>query len=174
MDFCSICGLDAGQVWQAVYGSPLLARAGLGTGAETFGNRNGKVNTIEFYDGAFSKGLSLLDNAIHEFGHLFAHHVGYVGDVQRPYSDLINTIITDNTGAQIAGGQVRTDDGYRSAGLPSQQHRGVAGGEDFADMFLNWSLNSFAQDERGAGVARYGWMNSNMPGWIALAVNGNN
>jgi hypothetical protein len=173
LDFCLICGLDAGRAWQAVYGNPLLARAGPGTGAETFGNRNGKVNTIEFYDGAFSKGLSLLNNAIHEFGHLFAHHVGYVGGVQRPYNDLINTTIRDTNGAQIAGGRTRTSDGYRSTGLPWQQHARVAGGEDFADMFLNWSLDSFAQDEAGAGSARYGWINSNMPSWIALAVSGN-
>ena len=36
--------------------------------------------------------------------------------------------------------------------------------EDFADMFLNWAFDSFADDPMGE--ARYAWMEENMADWI--------
>ncbi len=87
-------------------------------------------------------------------------------------------------GLQIAGGGLRTEYGYRPGEppflrRPYQQHLLAddlpirVSGEDFADMFLNWTHNTFADDPDGYGEARYTWMNSRMPGWLALAINGN-
>jgi hypothetical protein len=168
---CLLCGFKApGQAWQAVYEPVTITRIeqSRGYGAQTFGHRN----TIEFYNEAFTvRNLGFhVQHPLHEFGHLFAWHAGR----QQPYRDLQNTqIIVDDV--QIAGGNMRTAHGYqpgyrRGTSLPWQQHAGACCGEDFADMFLNWGLNSFANNP--AGAARYDWMNANMPRWIALAVHG--
>ena len=166
---CLLCGFNArGQAWQAVYGSVTVTwvEQRRGYGAQTFGYRN----TIEFYNDAFTvRTLGFhVQHPLHEFGHLFAWHA----DRQQPYRDLQNTQIIVG-GEQIAGGNIRTAHGYqpgyrRGMSLPWQQHAGACCGEDFADMFLNWALNSFANNP--AGAARYDWMNANMPRWIALAV----
>jgi hypothetical protein len=81
-------------------------------------------------------------------------------------------------GTRIAGGgwpnlpYQRTNRGYATAGFPWQQHPAtVQGGatpsEDFADMFLGWAYNHFANN--AAGAARYNWMSTNMVEWITLA-----
>jgi hypothetical protein len=50
---------------------------------------------------------------------------------------------------------------------PWQQNTKDEDGEEFADMFLNWVFDSFANDP--AGAARYNWMDENMADWIYYA-----
>jgi hypothetical protein len=183
-DFSSLHQFSGpGQAWQAVFGSVTVDRIdpqdnNPAWGAETFGDRN----TIEFYEAGFTvRELGFhIQHPLHEFGHLFAYHAA----TQQPYRDLNNAQITaagfNIAGGGFGGGYVRTALGYRSGtvgNLPWQQSGRATPNEDFADMFLNWTLGSFVNSTlrpRGtaAGRARYRWMNANMPGWIALAVDG--
>jgi len=109
-------------------------------------------------------------NAAHEMGHLFAQRAG-----RQPYNDLDAASIALSDGTPIAGGgwawgYQRTNNGYvltNGRTWPWQQNTAATANEDFADMFLGWSYNHFASD--AAGAARYGWMQSHMPGWIDLA-----
>ena len=131
-------------------------------------------------DPAYLRGGS--QNTAHELGHAFAQLTG-----EQPYNDLNAAQISyTNERGQIipvAGGgwpnrrYQHTALGYASSRGPWQQHPATMGGgipshEDFADMFLGWSYNHFANDFAGAGTARNNWMNANMPRWIALAVAG--
>jgi hypothetical protein len=123
-------------------------------------------------------GAITVQNVVHELGHAFAQRAG-----RQPYRDLDAAQITyvdPMTGdiVAVAGGgwgtgYVRTAEGYvltNGRTLPWQQNTSATANEDFADMFLGWSYNRFAPD--AAGVARYQWMATNMPRWIALAVAG--
>ena len=177
LDLCSICGLGAGQAWQAVMGAVVGSRV---QRDEYYTGKDGKQhpvgawtdganNTIEFYNAAFDVSF-MVQHPLHEFGHLFAWHA----NGQQPYRDIQG--VTVNIGRDyVFGGQGRTSLGYQTGrnngNWPWQQHSGDCCGEDFADMFLNWNLQSFAPNDYGQ--VRYDWMNANMPRWIALTVNGN-
>ncbi len=113
-------------------------------------------------------------NTAHELGHALAQLLG-----GRPYDDLNATMIVDALGNDVAGGSggtyIRTNNGYvltNGSTWSWQQNTDATANEDFADMFLNWSYNSFDNDPAGAGDARYQWMSANMPSWIELAVTG--
>lgn len=73
------------------------------------------------------------------------------------------------------GTWIRTEDGYCSSGRPCMQHpltmddAGLSSGEDYADMFMNWVQNSFADNAKGD--ARFKWMDSHMGNWVYLSVN---
>ena len=71
-----------------------------------------------------------------------------------------------------------TESGYGSDTYPCQYHyykpngglmdqESESAGEEFADIFLNWSLGGFVNNTRGNLLKN--WMNTNMPNWIALA-----
>jgi hypothetical protein len=174
-----LSGLSDGDSFQAVFGSVNMIRIQRDAGfpAETFGaTRNPSRNDIEFYNSAFTRRGGFSEHLVlHELGHLFAGHANR----QQPYGDLANgQIVTD--GDQIAGGGIRTAQGYLPGQInrrPWQQNFRTTGtdfqisGEDFADMYLNWNLKSFASNP--AGEARRRWMDSRMRGWTVLAVNGN-
>ena len=117
-------------------------------------------------------------NTVHELGHAFAQRAG-----RQPYGDLqaarISYINERGEEVIVAGGgwpglgYQRTDNGYvltNGQRWPWQQSAVQTANEDFADMFLGWAYNHFADDP--AGAARYQWMAANMPHWIALAVSG--
>jgi len=169
---CSLCGYSSGgKAFQAVFGSVTMQRVD----EDICCMKTDRFqNTIIVWNDAFK--YNLLFNTIHEFGHLFAHHANN----QQPYDELINTP-TKVDGVLVFGGHTRTDYGYKpgpgGSQFPYQQHPCCIpgydpawGGEDFADMFLNWSLNSFANNSYG--TARYNWIDVNMPRWISLAVSG--
>jgi hypothetical protein len=96
----------------------------------------------------------------------------------QPYEILHRSTITAEsngniihvTGINDMGVFERTDNGYRSTGMPWEQHGmsmdkyGNTPNEDFADMFLNWAFDSFADDPMGE--ARYDWMEENMAEWF--------
>jgi hypothetical protein len=102
----------------------------------------------------------------------------------RPYSELSGEEIVAEVDGEIVhvagrppgGGYQRTDLGYATLGTPWQQHSLRWGGgdpsgntvnEDYADMFLGWAYDGFADDP--AGDARYGWMENHMAEWIEQA-----
>ncbi len=160
-----------GELFSRVFGrvdfhrSP--QRCGTGCWAETWAPR------ITVYANAPEGGYTF-QNAAHELGHFFAQRAG-----RQPYYDLNAAQIgyIDSTGevVRIAGGgwgteYVRTPRGYAGPFPGWQQSTVQTANEDFADMFLGWSYNHFAND--AAGAVRYQWMAENMPDWIALAVAG--
>jgi hypothetical protein len=119
-------------------------------------------------------GAITVQNVVHELGHAFAQRAG-----GQPYRDLnaaqIGYTRPDGQVIQVAGGgwgagYVRTSKGYAGPFPGWQQSTVRTANEDFADMFLGWAYNHFADDP--AGAARYQWMAVNMPRWIALAVAG--
>ncbi|MGC8788241.1 MAG: hypothetical protein ACP5Q1_12525, partial [Anaerolineae bacterium] len=110
-----------------------------------------------------------MQNAGHEMGHVFDNRTGRqaradLAAEQISYMDANGQVIW------VAGaGQFLNNAGYATAGPPWQQNNnpalgGNSSGEEFADMFLGWAYNHFAND--AAGVARYKWIQSHMPGWI--------
>jgi len=114
-------------------------------------------------------------------GHLLAQRTGWGRGNWQAYADLSAARITyadPDTGqvVPVAGGgwgtgYVRTLYGYATERGPWQQNWWSATpNEDFADMFLGWAYNHFADNL--AGTARYQWMNTNMPLWMALTVSG--
>jgi len=114
-------------------------------------------------------------NAAHELGHLLAQRTGWSRGTYQAYADLNAAQIELDNGTIIAGGgwpglgYQRTDLGYATLESPWQQNWWTpTPNEDFADMFLGWAYNHFADNP--AGAARYQWMNVNMPRWMTLAV----
>lgn len=68
----------------------------------------------------------------------------------------------------------RTTRGYRSDDYPDVQHpltdNGNTSGEDFADMYLNYTRDTFSSDDYGR--ARYLWMVGNMASWMETISSG--
>jgi hypothetical protein len=140
-----------------------------GNGCWAWSNR--PVNgTIQVYVQTVGHGHYTALNAAHELGHIFDRRTGN----DHASADLGATRIELDDGTLIAGGNPyqRTNLGYATAGFPWQQHSaaipgGATPSEDFADMFLGWAYNHFANN--AAGAARYNWMSTNMAEWITLA-----
>lgn len=119
---------------------------------------------------------------VHELGHTFNANYNSLGVT--PYAALGSASITTAQGMWVAGLHYvdevwkwdRNPDfaGYYSNGAPAVYHGsatwddwnspGVAVGEEFADMYMNWAFNSFTVDS--AGQARFAWMSSNMGQWL--------
>lgn len=171
--------LAPSQVFKKVFGQTeirLNATGGLGCQRAGFGfecgaGTGGRLH--EYYQGGL---------IIHEFGHVFNARIANNDHALTPYNLLGQTTIVDDLGRHVTGLDngvfTRTDRGYRPSddpqgwGSPYQQHSLAMGDgnnthEDFADMFLNWTYNSFADDS--AGRARYNWMASNMALWVSQA-----
>ncbi len=118
-----------------------------------------------------------LHQITHEFGHQFDRAIQGVGSGVLGRSTII-TPGGDYVSGVTGGNYVRSPNGYAHGGnMPGVSHiidnnnSNCYGGspcEDFADMFMNWTWNSF--DSGTMGAARYGWMDSYMGSWIALAV----
>ncbi len=174
---CTLCALNGkGEVFRAIIGNWAIKRVDENPpwGADT----DGGTKTIQYYNVMFdTNALDDYQNPAHEFGHAFDVAASY-----RPRHDLINTQVIAG-GERIAGGteDFRTNYGYQFDGkhyFPWQQHGlnfppppvglPLGGGEDFADMFMNWLGSTFTRDTYG--TARFNWINTNMPDWIALAV----
>jgi hypothetical protein len=155
------------QVFGRVDFHRVSAQCETGCWAETW------VPRITIYANAPEGGYTF-QNAAHELGHFFAQRAG-----RQPYHDLnaaqIGYTLPDGEVIQVAGGgwgagYARTSKGYAGPFPGWQQSTVRTANEDFADMFLGWAYNHFADDP--AGAARYQWMAVNMPRWIALAVAG--
>jgi len=134
--------------------------------------------------------------AAHELGHAFNYALYPNTTDNRSYGQGIIDLALEGVwvkGERIAGnvkgmyavdvdpvtGEVyylRTSAGYRSGlysvdGGPYQQNATSAVSEDFADMFMNWTYDTFAANDYGD--ERYYWMDSHMSTWISLAVANN-
>ncbi|MBI1800890.1 MAG: RHS repeat-associated core domain-containing protein [Chloroflexi bacterium] len=173
---CTLCGLKPGEAWRATFGQVKVIRVNRFDFEDTqsVGAYASSAHTIEFYNGAFQSAATgkaipfTVHHPLHEMGHLFDLNVAG----GRPSGDLSRDIITNGLGVPVVSHGSRVDGGF--APYPFQQNTFQnTSGETFADMFLNWNLNSFTRDPQGAGAALYTWMNSNMPGWIPLAVRNN-
>jgi RHS repeat-associated protein len=112
----------------------------------------------------------------HEIGHLFANRRSNI-----PYENLASAQQKDDIGFNIFGSftpgeYTRTTNGYKSGGIPDMYHgpktwsdwnsnaNNTGRNEDFADMFMNWTFDSFDYSSKahGAGTARMEWMTTNM------------
>jgi RHS repeat-associated protein len=170
---------NEGAAWAAVHGSVTVKATGR---RETYTNSQGNeveygaqttgAHGITFHDyttGVIPNGKyrqkdeDFVFNTIHEFGHLFAANTGTSN------SDFALADIRNAKGDKLDGGAgfIGGDD------FPYRQHPGARGGEEFADMYLNWVLGTFAQDKAGAGQARQTWMDNNATNWVTLAVASN-
>lgn len=125
----------------------------------------------------------LFHQITHEFGHQFDRAIGGNGR-----STLGNSAITLDDGRWVSGltptGYVRSVNGYVANKQPYVQHiiddnssecYGGSACEDFADMFMNWTWNSFSSptngdDQLGYGAVRYSWMDARMGRWVYMAV----
>jgi RHS repeat-associated protein len=125
---------------------------------------------------------------------LIAHELGHLFNTQAnglPYSDMGSASIYDATGAWVTGFHYdinegvyewdRSMAGYGSGCAPATYHGRCEGPngdlvwddwntvhEEYADMFLNWSFNSFVGP---AGAARYSWMEQRMWNWLSISLN---
>lgn len=128
---------------------------------------------------SFTSGKERLDPRLmaHELGHSFNAMYVNRGNADSPYNVLGKTTITDSAGNWLTGllydsqegvtEWVRGYDGYPLSSNgdyddPELYHGPVdwedanSVGEEYADMFMNWSFNSFLSS--AAGIARYNWM----------------
>lgn len=112
----------------------------------------------DFLTNPLAKGL-----LIHELGHRFMNNTGYV------WEDMAYSLgyYEGDTYIHVSGFNPetyrfeRTPRGYPLQGAPYEQHGCLSPyyhtyQEDFADMFMNWALGSFSDDE--AGRLRYEFM----------------
>jgi len=127
----------------------------------------------------------------HELGHTFAWTVAASGYVH-PYKSMQNMMIYDSSGEWVTGKSIGNsgwerglrgyDPGtYGDYRIPALYHgpfewgdwntlesggeyTGTAYNEEWADMFMNWSYNSFENSH--AGTARYSWMTTTISGFL--------
>jgi len=168
-------GMPDHQVFSQVFGSmtfTLLDNGATGTGCAAGGG-------FECDEGARGRLAEDTQRGLvtHELGHNFDHSIDAWGYGR---TMLSQTTIVDANGNYVegipfgGGAWARTDAGYRSDWFPDQQHPrrldnlGQTAGEGFADMFMNWVQNSFANDP--AGQARHNWMTVHMAEWVPKAM----
>jgi len=133
-----------------------------------------EIDTITFDNSINTERASIagiIRTVTHEFGHILDVRTGLSG------SGSMWTTINDLEGKYVTGVNgdgiwVRKNAGYGSDSYPDQMHPADKNGgqstiEEFADMFMNWVYDSFAQD--AAGDARFGFMTTNMADWVSSA-----
>jgi hypothetical protein len=101
---------------------------------------------------------------IHEVGHVFDHVVGLAPRAAVARAQGVDATFPDRGGA--------TPPNYAFAGrFPGwQQSTDVRPGEEFADMFVGWTYNTWADNEDGQ--ARSAFMNTHMALWVTMVVGG--
>ncbi len=183
LDACSVCaGMEADAVFNLVFG-PVLFTMNNTSGyfwsgdnvtrdGRTWANVNGTARrhagnmSNPDYQGVVS----------HELGHVFSRLSGH-----RPRDAVWKSTIVDEkgdfvTGRNSAGSYIRGKGGYKSLNEPDVQDfpkgkypdGAVDYSEDHADMFLNYTRNSFSSD--GAGRARYSFMQTFVGLWVDVKV----
>ena len=177
------------EAFLAVFGGQVtFHKTGTTSDKEAMGEavRKGFINVYD-HDTALTGETTGSMWAAHELGHAFNIATKQEGEFWgQGYIDLAQEGVWVGKD-RIAGNiypqsysdddyYIRTADGYRPGlysrnGGPYQQNNISAAGEDFADMFMNWSFNSFAHDDYG--TARYSFMDDHMSTWISLAVSNN-
>lgn len=131
---------------------------------------------------------------IHELGHLFDSKLkgiqgGIYSGIDHPIEFLLHNGILNRSGEFVTGtrygsydrngGKYAPENGYWSDNYRDgwQWHpRGMNGNgntvkEDWADIFLNWTTNSFVKNENG--IALFNWVDNNIGRWIRLLTKEN-
>ena len=171
-----VTGYFPWDVFKLIFGGiTISAKADLGG---YYGLHSG--NSVKLLSGQVTSEL-----VAHEMGHVFEKRVyNALGkDVSKAPANMlasIGTSIKDELGTHVTGVNggnfERTMLGYvRTRGLLGSYHPvemmpdGDGPYEDFADMFMNWTFNSFDYTDGayGAGTARYNWIDVNMSTWIS-------
>ncbi len=159
------------EMFTQAFGTVTFNRnAGNCEGGTCWGYANHPVNgTIQVYAQNVGHGHYTAQNAAHELGHIFDRRTG---DQARANLATANITYVNERGRinTITTGVNRIQDGFATQGdMPTtwQQNPARKSGEEFADMFLGWAYNHFANN--AAGAARFHWMSTNMAEWIAQA-----
>ena len=110
--------------------------------------------------GTLDDGISLINNFIHELGHVFNI------TLDKDPAETTEDWITEDEDYE------RTDRNkpngfYGKGGFPYQQavYNINSGSEQFADMFIGWAWALWANSD--VGKARREFMNKYMPGWVS-------
>lgn len=147
-------GYALGQIWKEIFGRITMFRSNEDRdfGAWTDGS------TIEVYDKAIDgvSSLSFILNMVHEFGHRFNAVTENATDMS-PYDEL---------GAAINSELLPERETVRLGmpGYPYEQSYSTTNNELSADMFVNWTYQSFSDTPEG--TREQTWMNSQMPIWL--------
>jgi RHS repeat-associated protein len=179
--------MSSANLFHAIYGDKTIQYDPSLINDPCNSNSPGKIICGTYVDTAVGSGTFLgpdleaqgLHQISHEFGHQFDAAIDFQGRSVLGGS-TIRTPDGSYVSGVIGGNYVRSPQGYAYNGnMPGVSHKidsnntNCSGGsacEDFADMYMNWSWDSF--DVGAYGDARYYWMDSRMGPWIALAVSG--
>ena len=177
-------GMTAWGAFRGVYGTLTFA---LSSETQEYWAQYGG-GTITYYAGA-QQWATL---TAHELGHAFNARIANNSGTT-PYNTLFNQGIWLDDGRQLAGymrGHTVSGTGFTCNGqkcvdsegnpIPANHYwrqndgfgfshsKDLTANEDFADMFGNWAVGSFPNDD--AGVARLNFMTTNMSEWIHSAM----
>ncbi len=175
-------------MFERVYGNDLtLNRVGAADDAWANAGNYPTNHSVVFYSNAFSSprgygggNFEAVQNAIHELGHVYEWRVGHPTDSTRVPR---GTLGDDKTQAAQHPDQYYwpgRNEGFAGPYLGWQQNPTAnMDGEEFADMYIGWAYDQWAEDpETGgwtqAGQARADWMENNMDNWTSQAVNRDN
>ncbi len=117
--------------------------------------------------------VNAVNNVVHELGHAFANLWWVDSDTYDPSGPYVKYPIP---------GRFLSNDGFylypepQSAGLTWRQHPcgagdSACGHETFADMFLGWTFDAWANDPEGYGNWRDEYMTTHMVEWVQAAPN---
>jgi RHS repeat-associated protein len=108
--------------------------------------------------------------------HFITHEMGHV------FENAYEEVLGNQPGRKLVGktSNINNRNGLAEGWLNWQWSQDTSSGEIFADMFVGWAFNTWAQypsnnDQRAlemynAGVAKSDLMNTNMPGWIVNVI----
>jgi RHS repeat-associated protein len=135
---------------------------------------------IEFAS-LFSDSMKARNNVVHELGHVFNNLAGVL-PAQSIQAAYVKTPGLFDCYRENWPKRTNPDYGpnYGFASPKNQRiwqmHYSVDSDiytEEFADMFLGWTFNTWEVNQKTqAGTTRSDWMNTHMPGWVGIIVNG--
>jgi RHS repeat-associated protein len=175
--FASIVGGAFGQAFQAVFGKITFQMGGcpecMGSGMYTYGSHLIAIDSLSTND------IRVIHNYIHELGHAFDWIIAgvlgnnemprmviqkYWGSFRRPVKDQLPAPIHDYSYYGLGGPRSNNTWHQNPYGDP---------GEEFADTFLAWVMDSWALNALGVPTpeaqARIQFM-KRMPFWVDMAV----
>lgn len=191
--FSAYSELDSSSTFRSIFGSLNLYYGNSPDLKVKDYNYYGMTSCSAVCEIAFLPGVITSRLVSHELGHAFDEMTGRLATTlldQGVYdthgSDDKNswTFITGDdtwgtTHYNRNGGMKSPDNGYQCDTVPCQYHYLVAGGkemdsdsytsgEEFADLFLNWSMGGFVNNYRGNFLNH--WMTTNMVDWVSSSI----
>ncbi|GIK58710.1 MAG: hypothetical protein BroJett015_43730 [Chloroflexota bacterium] len=157
--------VTARQAFLSVYGGPVtFIRKSSECAEDCFGRT---ISAQEIW--VYSNATSVSDRFIvHELGHAFENALEAIVGYKPPRTLLAAVQANDsNFPNRFVTGQ---DPPYGFAGnFPGwQQSQQADAYEEYADMYIGWTYNTWAAND--AGRARASFMSNNMPLWVDLAI----